>query len=155
MKSTINLIKLSDAFRRRADMRNDKTATALVKEARKIAALSTWYYPEYPTGGMNNEVDRKMKKEITRLAEIAARLKVDEVILPLRGDRRSWIARRVEENVLQDLDLPVKVSLQKEEYDRDLSALGPINRRVKTALDVGLRGVMDISDIKYKWDRRP
>ena len=72
--------------------------------------------------------------------------------VPVSGDPRSSFARFFEKQVLPALDLPVRATLQKTEYAKDLSPLGPIDGRRKTAIDEGLRGMADINPrLRSKW----
>lgn len=155
LKKKTDLVELSDVFRRQASFGDKAAARKLVKAARRVACLSTYYYGEYPNSPMNDNADAALTKEVIKLAELAASLKIRAVVLPLSGDRRSWIGRRVRKNVLDGLSLPVKVTLQSGYYKKNMAAFGRINGRIKTALDIGLRGVADIDDrIKNTWDQK-
>lgn len=148
----IDTLELSDAFRRHAGFDRPKTVAKLVTEARNFAALSTWFDPYEKF--RHKELQEKLGKSVERMAQLAVRLGVDEITLPVSGDPRSGFARFFEQKVLPGLDLPVAVTLQKAAYSKDLAQLGPIDLGVKTALDIGIRGVADIDDrIKNKWDR--
>jgi hypothetical protein len=152
-KTRLDLVELSDAFRRHAKFDNQDAVRAIVVEARKVAVLSTYYHGEHPDLPENQSNDERIRQEIIRLADLAAKLGADEVVLPHTGDQHSWNARRIQENVLNGLDLPVKMVLQPDEYKRDMSDIGRIDKRIKTALDVGIRGVMDIDqDLRLRWD---
>ncbi|MGZ9097976.1 MAG: hypothetical protein ACXW30_06755 [Micavibrio sp.] len=152
-ENTLNIIALSDAFRRHAVFANPADVQKLVEDGRKIAVFSTYYYPEYPTLPENKKVDEKIREVITGIAGTASRLNVDTVILPLTGDRRSWITRRVNQ-ILKDMDLPVKMSLQKGVYGTDLSSVGAIDKDIKTVLDEGVRGLVSVKqNLLYSWDR--
>ena len=152
-KKAVDLVELSDAFRRHATYRNPELVAKLVKEARWFAATSTNYDGGYPQLGSNDDVDSYLIKCLKRISDIAVQLGIEKITLPVDGDRRSWNARRIQKNVLKDIDLPVRFVLQDTEYNRDLSHVGPINWRFKTALNEGIRGVAKINDrLKMKWD---
>lgn len=154
VKRTINTIKLSDAFRRGAEYGEPQKVAEIVKQARIFAASTTWYHPAETW--FHARVTENVTKSVTRMAEIAASLGAKEIILPVTGDPRSSFTAFFEKKILPTLDLPVKVSLQKHEYKKDLTHLGRIDRRIRTAIDQGLRGMADIdSNLKYKWDRNP
>ena len=157
LKKTVHLVELSDVFRRHAAFdRKDDAARQLVKATRRIASLATYYRPEYPQGGMNAEVDARLKSEIRHLAALAQKFKIKEVILPFEKDQSNWIMRRIQNNVVDCLSLPVAVLFQEREYNRDMSSFGRIDRRIKTVLDIGLRGVAGINDkLKTQWDLQP
>lgn len=149
---TIDTIKLSDAFRRHAEYGEPQKVAEIVKQARIFAASTTWYYPAETW--FHDRVTANVTRSVTRMAEIAASMGAKEIILPVTGDPRSSFTAFFERKILPTLDLPVKVSLQKHEYKKDLTKLGRIDRRIKTAIDNGLRGMADIdSNLKYKWDR--
>lgn len=149
---TIDTIKLSDAFRRHAEYGEPQKVAEIVKQARIFAASTTWYYPAETW--FHDRVTANVTRSVTRMAEIAASMGAKEIILPVTGDPRSSFTAFFERKILPTLDLPVKVSLQKHEYKKDLTKLGRIDRRIKTAIDNGLRGMVDIdSNLKYKWDR--
>jgi hypothetical protein len=151
---TINTIKLSDAFRRHAEYGEPQKVAEIVKQARIFAASTTWYHPAETW--FHDRVTANVTRSVTRMAEIAASIGAKEIILPVTGDPRSSFTAFFEKKILPTLDLPVKVSLQKREYKKDLTKLGRIDRRIKTAIDNGLRGMADIdSNLKYKWDRNP
>lgn len=154
LKRTINTIKLSDAFRSHAPYGEPEKVKAMVKQARIFAASTTWYHPAETW--FHERVTENVTKSVTRMAEIAQQLGAKEIILPVTGDPRSSFTAFFENKILPTLDLPVKVSLQKTEYKTDLTKLGRIDRRIKTAIDEGVRGMADIdSNLKYKWDRNP
>lgn len=149
----IDTLELSDAFRRHAAFDNPKAVQDLVKEARAFAALSTWFDPYEKF--RHKELREKLAQSVERMADLAVKLGVDEISLPVSGDPRSSFAQFFERDVLPALDLPVTVALQKTPYARDLAQLGPIDLKIQTALDIGIRGVADIDDrMKHKWDRR-
>lgn len=151
---TIDTIKLSDAFRRHAEYGEPQKVAEIVKQARIFAASTTWYYPAETW--FHDRVTANVTRSVTRMAEIAASMGAKEIILPVTGDPRSSFTAFFENKILPTLDLPVKVSLQKHEYKKDLTKLGRIDRRIRTAIDNGLRGMADIdSNLKYKWDRNP
>lgn len=153
-KRTINTIKLSDAFRRHAEYSQPEKVKEIVKQARIFAASTTWYHPAETW--FHAKVTANVTSSVTRMAEIAQQLGAKEIILPVTGDPRSSFTAFFENKILPTLDLPVKVSLQKTEYKTDLTQLGRIDRRIKTAIDEGIRGMADIdSNLKYKWDRNP
>ncbi|HYD18880.1 MAG TPA: hypothetical protein VEF76_10415 [Patescibacteria group bacterium] len=150
----IDTIELSDAFRRHAQYPEQALVKEMVKQARHFAAATTWYNPAETW--FHKGVTEKITKSVTRMAEIAAKLGADEIALPVTGDARSPFTKFFEQKILPTLDLPVKVTLQKHEYKKDLTKLGRIDRRIKTAIDEGVRGMADIdSNLKYKWDRNP
>lgn len=152
-ENTLNIVALSDAFRRHAAFSNPGDVQKLVEDGRKIAVLSSYYYPEYQNLSENRKVDEGIRQVIADIAETAQRLNVDTVILPLTGDRRSWITRRVNQ-ILKDMDLPVKMSLQKGVYGTDLSSVGAIDKGIKTVLDQGVRGLVSVKqNLLYSWDR--
>lgn len=149
----LDTLEISDAFRRHAVFDKPEAVRQLVKEARAFAALSTWFDP-YETF-RHRELIEKMGQSVERMAALAAKLGADEISLPVSGDPRSAFARFFEQKVLPALDLPVTVTLQKTPYAKDLAQLGPIDLKIKTALDIGIRGMADIDDrMKSKWDRR-
>ena len=153
-KRTINTIKLSDAFPRHAEYSQPEKVKEIVKQARIFAASTTWYHPAETW--FHAKVTANVTSSVTRMAEIAQQLGAKEIILPVTGDPRSSFTAFFENKILPTLDLPVKVSLQKTEYKTDLTKLGRIDRRIKTAIDEGVRGMADIdSKLKYKWDRNP
>lgn len=154
LETSLDLLALSDAFRRHAAFPNPDIARQLVEEARKVAVLSTYYYTEHADLPENKKVDMQLRGHVREIANLASQIGADHVVLPLTGDRRSWVARRVNNDVLKNLDLPLKVTQQKSVYSLDLSAIGPIDKEIKTALDKGVRGVMSIkSNIMNSWDR--
>lgn len=153
-ENRLNLIVLSDAFRRHAPLPDHDLAESLVDKAREVAVLSTYYYPEYPDLPENRRVDARLRDAIQKIARLAQKMGIDHVVLPLDGDSRSWVAQRLKKSVLKDLESPVRVTLQKTVYRSDLSSFGPIDKGIKTALDKGVRGMMNIDqNLKYNWDR--
>jgi hypothetical protein len=146
----INLIKLSDAFRRHAQYDDQKTVAELVREAGKFARLSTWYdpYEKFRHG----DLAQSLGKSVRHIAELAEKLGAEKVVLPVSGDPASPFAGFFNKHVLPDLDLPVKATLQKKEYNTDLSELGPVDWRYKTAIDKGVRGMADINhELRATW----
>lgn len=149
----IDTVELSDAFRRHAAYDYPALVARLVESARSVAVLSTWY--DHSETMMHAELTQKLRTEIRQAALIASRIGTDQLILPVDGHRDSLFARYFKKTVMAEdfaATLPVKVKLQSQEYRRDLSALGPIDPAIKTALDEGVRGVARInSNLKYKW----
>ncbi len=146
----INLIKLSDAFRRHAEYDNREIVAALVKEAGKFARISTWFDPGEEF--RHKELKQNLGASVQRMADLAAQLGAEKLVLPVSGDPRSSFAEFFNEKVLPRLDLPVKAKLQKKEYNTDLSHLGPIDWRYKTAIDKGVRGMADINhELRATW----
>ena len=138
---TINLIKLSDAFRRHAHFDDVETVRELVREASKFGRLSTWYDPHEKF--RHADLKEKFGAITTRIAELAEKLGAKSVELPVT-DKYTSFARFFNKQVLPGLDLPVTAKLQNNEYRTDLSALGPIDWRYKTAIDKGVRGMAEI-----------
>lgn len=151
---TLDTISLSDAFRRHAGYGEPQLVKEMVKEARRFAALATWYDPGEKF--RHEDLKKSFTAIVTRMADLGQKLGADNIVLPVSGDPRSLFAQFFEKKILPELKLPVAVSLQKTEYKKDLTHLGKIDRRIKTAIDKGVRGVADIdSNLKYKWDRNP
>ena len=147
---TIDMIELSDAFRRRAPYTSPEAVHDLVLEGHRFAGLSTWYGPTETF--RNRALIGDLGKKVTRMAAQAAALGAESLELPVSGDRRSVFARFFNRHVLPTLDLPVNVSLQTTEYQADLAYLGPIDKRYHTAIDFGLRGMADInSELRASW----
>ncbi len=152
----IDTIELSDAFRRHASYGRPDLVKEMVKEARKFAAATTWYHTHETW--FHERVTKNVTESVTRMAELAKKLGADELTLPVTGDQRAMFTNFFEKKILPTLDLKVKVTLQQGEYKKDLSHLGRIDFRIKTAIDEGVRGMADIDqNVKYKWDadRRP
>ena len=151
----VDLVELSDVFRRHAGFDDQDTAKKLVKATRRVACLSTWYMPEYGQKfGHNKSVDEEITKEIKRMVKLAEKLKIKEIVLPFEKHEDSWIAKRIQKKVLDNLSLPVTVRLRTGSYRRDNVEFGRIDKRIKTALDKGVRGVTGISPaITEIWDR--
>lgn len=149
-KTSVDLIELSDAFRRHASYKDPLLVQELVKEARQFTTLSTWY--DYSESFRHKDLSMKLTVSVMRIASLAVQLKLDEVTLPVSGDPRSPFASFFTHRVLPELQLPVKVSLQSGEYAKDLSHIGRIDKRIKTSLDEGLRGMANIkTDLRCKW----
>lgn len=150
----IDTIELSDAFRRHASFGQPELVKELVKEARKFAAATTWYHTHETW--FHERVIENTTKAVTRMAEMAKKLGADEITLPVSGDRRAMFTNFFNKKILPTLDLPVKVTLQQGEYAKDLTHMGRIDKRIKTAIDEGLRGMADIDqNLRFKWDRNP
>lgn len=149
----IDCIELSDAFRRHAGFDEPALVREMVVQARRFAAATTWYHPAETW--FHERVLKNTTEAARRMGEIAEKLGVTEITLPVSGDRRALFTKFFHKEVLPALrDLPVKVTLQQGEYAKDLSHLGRIDHRFKTAIDKGLRGMADINDrVKDKWDR--
>lgn len=134
LKKKIDLIQLSDEFRRNAAFENPRTVLAIVEEARNFAVLATWHDP---SNRQNDDLCEKLIENVRTLAALAKDLGASEISLPVNGDRRSPFARFFNSNVRPALaDLPVKIRLRKQEYTRDLSELGPVDHNIRTALDI-------------------
>jgi hypothetical protein len=153
LEKKLDLIELSDAFRRHASFENQQDMKALVKKAREFAVLTTHYFGEYPALPENRKNDENLRRCVLEIADMARVLKIDSVVLPCADGPDSWVAGRINDEVLRDLDLRVKFSLQKEAYGIDFSSLGPIDADIPTALDEGVRGIMKIEpEILRTWD---
>lgn len=146
----IDTIELSDAFRRHAAYGRPELVKEMVKEARKFAAAVTWYHTHETW--FHERVTKNVTESVTRMAEIAKQLGADELTLPVTSDTRAMFTNFFNKKILPALDLPVKVTLQQGEYTKDLSHLGKIDFRIKTAIDEGLRGLADIdAGLKARW----
>jgi len=149
-QKNIDVVELSDAFRRHARFDDAEAVRDLVHEARRFTAFSTWYDPAETF--RHRDLTDSMRHSISRMAALAVRLGADEIELPVSGDPRNPVAGFIQRKVLGLDSLPVKVSLQKGEYNKDFSLMGRIDRRIKTPIDQGLRGMADInSNLKMKW----
>ena len=147
---TIDVIKLSDAFRRHARYDDRKTVRALVHEAARFSRLSTWYDPQEKF--RHAELSEKLSATVQRMADLAVLLGAKGIELPVSGDSRSFFARFFNKKISPVLHLPVTVTLQKKEYKTDLSHLGRIDWRYKTPIDKGVRGMADIkTDLFLRW----
>jgi len=151
----IDTVELSDAFRRHASFGQPELVRDMVHEARKFAAATTWYHTHETW--FHERVEQNAIKAINRMAEIAAKLGASEIELPVSGDRRAMFTKFFETKIRPQLaGLPVKFTLQQGEYAKDLTHLGRIDKRIKTAIDEGLRGMADIDqNLCFKWDRNP
>ena len=153
VETILDMVKLSDAFRRHAEFTDADDMKKIVEIGRRIAVQSTYYYPEYPDMPGNRRVDQNIKGDIMEIADIAHRLNIDTVILPLAGDQRSWIAQRIRGIVKTIINPQVKISLQKGPYSIDLSHLGAIDKGINTVLDDGVRGLVNIKpSLRRSWD---
>ncbi len=153
---SIDTVELSDAFRRHAHFGRPDLVKDMVKQARHFAAATTWYHTHETW--FHRRVLENTMKSITRMAELAEKLGVDHVTLPVSGDNRAMFTKFFEKKIKPAIThLPVKFSLQNGEYNKDLTPLGRIDHRYKTAVDEGLRGMADIDrNVKNKWDsQRP
>lgn len=141
----VDLTELSDAFRRHARFENQRLAAGLVREARAISVLLTHYRPEEPDLPENKKLVKEMRDHLAFMVGMAFMAEIDEIALPVTGDARSPLAAVLRDQVIAGTDWPIRVTLQHGAYDMDLSALGKIDRKVKTALDEGVRGMADIA----------
>lgn len=152
----IDLIELSDVFRRHAHFSRKGTlqkneAKLLVEATRRIVCLSSWHLPEYRNIIGNTQVDCEIQKEILNISLIAQRAGLQKITLPLKYNRRDWHAASVK-SLFGNLRLPVSVRMRKGDYKIDMSSFGKIDKEVKTALDIGIRGLLPIEPrLRNKW----
>lgn len=149
----LNTIDLSDAFRRHAKFDDERVAAKLVELARATAVLLTHYRGEEgPRFPENKRVVDGVRNHISLMVGIAWGAGIDEIVLPVSGDPSSVLAQVVREQIIGDIKYPIKVSLQEGVYETDLSYLGRIDPKIHTALDEGVRGMMNISpQLVYTW----
>lgn len=151
-KKTLDLIKLSDAFRRHAyDCNKDyKVIKELVAESRRFSGFATWYAPTEQF--RHKKLSENLQESLTRIAKLAEKLDVDEVQLPITGDRRSSFTEFFNSMVKPANTSSVDIHLQRGTYTENLSTLGKIDRRIKTSIDEGARGLANIStNVLSRW----
>ena len=154
-RKKVNLIELSDVFRRSAvKFDKEELAAELVKSTRNLVCLSSHYMPEYPDLAENKLVDKKIQKELEHVLEIAEKLKINEIVLPFEKHTSFWHAIRIQDEVIYKLHhSPVKITLHKGVYNKDNIKFGSIKTGTKTALDMGIRGMVALNpELKAKWD---
>jgi len=155
-KTKINLIELSDIFRRSAaKFDNEFLAKKLVKATKRIVVLSTYYMPEYPNLPENKLIDKKIKAELENILGLIKYTNINEIILPFEDHKDFWQANRIKNKIIDRLltSSSIKIKLHIGQYDKDNSFFGAINKSVKTALDKGIRGMVSINDdLKSRWD---
>jgi hypothetical protein len=164
---TIDIISLSDHFRRHADFGDEHyLARILVKEGKKFCNFLTWYdlwADAYETKkgdhGMaintviarNRQVVEQLREIISTMVMTADHYGAKEIVLPLsvQDPHSDMIKKRI----LDGLSPRVKVSFQEGTYDTNLEHVGRIDHRFSTAIDEGRRGFSDIDFVlKLRWD---
>jgi len=154
----LDLIELSDVFRRHAgfdskDGLKRQQAKFYVEAARRVAVLCTYYLHEYPGFERNFDLDRDIAGEIRKIADRAQKDGLTEVVLPILQNRYDRNAVRIGA-VLKMTSLPIKVTLREKPYTRNMSAYGPVDGGIRTAVDPKLRGLTAVRpDLWMKWDR--
>lgn len=138
--TSLDIVALSDAFRRGGRFNKPKTVANIVEAGRKLVGQLSNYYPEYENMDQST-LASGLKDTLLTIAKLAQRLEVDEVILPVRGARQDSFSRFLRDKVLKGLNAPVKISFQKAAYsDKNADAIGMIDSSIKTVLDDGYRG---------------
>ena len=154
----LDLLELSDKFRRASGPANKHQAFELVQLTKKLGGELTWYYPEYRD---KSELNARAAKNIAQtIHEIARRAKqqgFNSVTLPLTTEMdgyKNLTAGWLKRAVLDKENFDVPVMLAPAPYDVDLSGEGPINldHTELTILDENIVGVTDRSDrVRTQW----
>ena len=152
MKAMSCLIELSDRFRRAVQFEKHAAVSKLVSATHDFACACTWIDLTYTIE--NNVTQASIKHLVKTLENVAKAAKesgLNRIVLPLPAD--SPFATFVQEQVLDQNDFDVNFTFRRSEYGKNLQSVGTIDPSIKTALDIGIRGVGAIkSETKYKWD---
>lgn len=155
MSDNIDLIELSDWFRRQkpfVDPANEDSSYRQSKEivslTREFAAALTYYHGELPAISRVNRWALKDLWSVVEKMDVAMKdIVADEIILPASA------ALPFAETLKSEVMRGTRFALQTEAYTKDLSVVGPIYPEVRTVLDEGYRGLCDIDqELKYRWD---
>jgi len=140
----VDLIELSDAFRRHAEFDNARLAQELVEHSRALLCILSNYMPEHPSLPENKQVVESMEHRLQYIVGLADAMDMDEVVVPI-ADNGSPLSDLFKEDVLKPVAAisPIKISMPESAYSADLSALGPVDKKVKTVFDDGISGFMN------------
>lgn len=141
---TINLIRLSDAFRRHAAYKQHFMVESLVQEARHFAANLTYYYGEDPKSSVNDSVAECVKIRLLKMAALAHHLGGKTVELPVSSHNKV-MTDFIRKQVMPSLELPVHFVFQRRQYRDVLLSIGKVDPEIQTVLDSGYRGHADFS----------
>lgn len=153
LSEKVNLIELSDAFRRHAEFDDPRLAQGMVHCSREFLGLLSHYYPEHSELPENKETANSLKRVLYVMIGMAAAAEVDEIVLPVGGDNpfADFLRHEVLDKLVPTWD--VKLSLQEETYSSDRSDIGPIDKSIRTVLDEGMRGLVNIKpQLLRRWD---